>query len=363
MTKFELHEQEDDGEGEESDEGGLDGKVILEEPEGWRAWSGRQYEEPQRSRRRRRQQFPVLTLVVAALRKSLVTCSVDPREDHIAHVTFDRFQGFLGLPAELEHDVSIRAPSASASVFGVSAKSMQCSFDNRGNSVPTILLLMQQHLYSKGGLHCYTDSRFMLIVPEGRRVFRVNAENGQEVYVRDQLNKGVVPPDVDLHCLASLIKAWFRELPSGVLDSITPDQVMHCNTEEECSQLVGMLPPTEAALLYWAINLMADVVQYEHYNKMNARNIAMVFAPNLTKMADPLTALIHAVQVMNLLRMLIAKTLRGRPEAVPEGKTVGSNTCTRFESTEVEVSIFEEGEEIAGRSPEKLMKAPWASSY
>jgi hypothetical protein len=28
---------------------------------------------------------------------------------------------------------------------------------------------------------------------------------------------------------------------------------------------------------------MADVVENESYNKMNARNIAMVFAPNMTK--------------------------------------------------------------------------------
>jgi len=37
-------------------------------------------------------------------------------------------------------------------VFGVSAKSMQCSYDERGNSVPTILLMMQRRLYSEGGL-------------------------------------------------------------------------------------------------------------------------------------------------------------------------------------------------------------------
>ena len=44
-----------------------------------------------------------------------------------------------------------------------------------------------------------------------------------------------------------------------------------------------LLPPTEATLLDWAINLMADVVQHEDLNKMNARNIAMVFAPNMTQ--------------------------------------------------------------------------------
>lgn len=43
-------------------------------------------------------------------------------------------------------------PLSSASVFGVSAKSMQCSYDERGNSVPTILLMMQKRLYAEGGL-------------------------------------------------------------------------------------------------------------------------------------------------------------------------------------------------------------------
>lgn len=37
-------------------------------------------------------------------------------------------------------------------------------------------------------------------------IFRINAENGQEERVRDQLNKGVVPHGIDVHCLAGLIK-------------------------------------------------------------------------------------------------------------------------------------------------------------
>lgn len=258
-------------------------------------------------------QFSVLAILVTALRKSLITCSVETEDissldisgptevQHLSHVTFDRFNGFLGLPAELQPEVPRRVPSASASVFGVSAKSMQCSYDERGNSVPTILLMMQKRLYMEGGLRA-----------EG--IFRINAENSQEEHVRNQLNSGVVPRGIDIHCLAGLIKAWLRELPTGVLDSLTPEQVMHCNTEDECTQLVKQLPPTEAALLDWAINLMADVVENEHQNKMNARNIAMVFAPNMTQMADPLTALIHAVQVMNFLKTLIMKTLRVREE-------------------------------------------------
>jgi len=31
---------------------------------------------------------------------------------------------------------------------------------------------------------------------------------------------------------------------------------------------------------------MADVVEHEQFNKMNARNVAMVFAPNMTQVSN-----------------------------------------------------------------------------
>lgn len=83
--------------------------------------------------------------------------------------------------------------------------------------------------------------------------------------------------------LCNSIQAWFRELPEGVLDSLSPEQVLNCNTEEQCVELVRHIPVTYAALLSWVVELMADVVEEEGSNKMNARNIAMVFAPNMTQ--------------------------------------------------------------------------------
>lgn len=79
------------------------------------------------------------------------------------------------------------------------------------------------------------------------------------------------------------MQAWFRELPRGVLDSLSPEQVLASHGEKDSLALVKLLPATESALLNWAINLMADVVELESFNKMNARNIAMVFAPNMTQ--------------------------------------------------------------------------------
>lgn len=218
---------------------------------------------------------------------------------HVAHVTFDRFDGFLGLPSEFEPDVPRKAPSASATVFGVSTESMQLSYDSRGNCVPVILLLLQSRLYDQGGLQA-----------EG--VFRITGENSEEEFVREQLNKGIIPDGIDVHCLAGLIKAWFRELPRGVLDPLPSEQVMQCESDEDFVKVVRLLPQTEASLLNWAINLMADVIQFEHVNKMNSRNLALVFAPNMSQMADPLTALMYAVQVMKLLKSLTEKTVRER---------------------------------------------------
>ncbi|KAK8521829.1 hypothetical protein V6N12_066412 [Hibiscus sabdariffa] len=281
-------------------------------------------------------QISVSAFLLAALRKSMVSCHVD-REDHmeigwptnirhVSHVTFDRFNGFLGLPVEFQVEVPGRVPSASATVFGVSAESMQCSLDSKGNSVPTILLLMQERLYSQGGL-----------MAQG--IFRINPENSQEELVRDQLNRGILPHDIDVHCLAGLIKAWFRELPSGVLDGLSPEQVLGCDNEDQCVLLVEQLKPMDAGLLNWAVDLMADVVEEEDSNKMNARNIAVVFAPNMTRMSDPLTALMHTVQVMNLLQTLIMKSLRDREETASslyafDGPTDEEFDCHSLQETD-----------------------------
>lgn len=69
-------------------------------------------------------------LMLAALKKSMVACSVESPDDvisavhhpmeigwptnvkHVSHVTFDRFNGFLGLPLELEVHVPAPVPSA-----------------------------------------------------------------------------------------------------------------------------------------------------------------------------------------------------------------------------------------------------------
>lgn len=68
-------------------------------------------------------QLSLLALLVSAFRKSLVGCSISKElcsmeiglptnVRHVAHVTFDRFNGFLGLPVEFEPEIPRTPPSA-----------------------------------------------------------------------------------------------------------------------------------------------------------------------------------------------------------------------------------------------------------
>lgn len=81
-------------------------------------------EEEEKERERERDQLSILTLLIATFRKSLIGCSTTTSSSssmeigwpsnvrHVAHVTFDRFHGFLGLPVEFEPEVPRRPPSA-----------------------------------------------------------------------------------------------------------------------------------------------------------------------------------------------------------------------------------------------------------
>ncbi|KAG1327786.1 putative rho GTPase-activating protein 1 [Cocos nucifera] len=77
------------------------------------------------------EQLPVLALLLAVVRKSLLGCKTEGAAElrgamgigwptdvrQVAHVTFDRFHSFLGLPIEFEPEVPRRPPSARSKFF------------------------------------------------------------------------------------------------------------------------------------------------------------------------------------------------------------------------------------------------------
>lgn len=74
-------------------------------------------------------------------------------------------------------------------------------------------------------------------------------------------------------------------------------------------------------------------------------------------MSDPLTALMHAVQVMNLLKTLILRTLREREEAEMEGYSSFSRSPSSDEEGGDDLDSEEEADMTSelGRTPENEM--------
>lgn len=91
---------------------------------------GRERKRREREEEEEGDQVSLLDVLVAVFRKSLIACKSERVEGfssscsvameiglptnvrHVAHVTFDRFNGFLGLPVEFEPEVPRRPPSA-----------------------------------------------------------------------------------------------------------------------------------------------------------------------------------------------------------------------------------------------------------
>lgn len=111
----------------------MTGMVLISKAGGCGGGGGKESRRRAAAAEEEENQLSLVTLLLAALRKSMLSsCKLDEREaefsssvalqkmeigwptnvQHLTHVTFDRFHGFLGLPVEFEVEIPCRVPSA-----------------------------------------------------------------------------------------------------------------------------------------------------------------------------------------------------------------------------------------------------------
>lgn len=93
----------------------------------------------------------------------------------------------------------------------------------------------------------------------------------------------------DIHAVASMLKAYLRELPTSIL---TRDlhlefvAVTEMNTQKEkiatLHELVKRLPLANGSLLRYLIAFLIKIINNADRNKMTVRNVGIVFSPTLT---------------------------------------------------------------------------------
>ncbi|XP_052596644.1 rho GTPase-activating protein 31 [Peromyscus californicus insignis] len=94
----------------------------------------------------------------------------------------------------------------------------------------------------------------------------------------------------DIHCVGSLCKLYFRELPNPLLtyelyEKFT-EAVSHCPEEGQLARIQNViqeLPPPHYRTLEYLIRHLAHIASFSSKTNMHARNLALVWAPNLLR--------------------------------------------------------------------------------
>jgi len=154
--------------------------------------------------------------------------------------------------------------------FGVNAEETEMDYLEGFGEMPKVLI----HLF-----RLYTSLH-------GRRRVGIFRRAGHETRMKQfklQLNRGEYPITDDYNSVANLIKIWFRELPVKILDHFDAESLILIDAEdpEVCAQLLEEIPEPHRRLFKWLLALMADIAENAAENKMDPKNLAIVFSPNL----------------------------------------------------------------------------------
>ncbi|GLV32627.1 Rho GTPase activating protein at 93B [Carabus blaptoides fortunei] len=141
-------------------------------------------------------------------------------------------------------------------------------------------------------------------------IFRVSADVDEVAACKAQIDKWELPEPSDSHVPANLLKLWYRELYEPLIpDSLYPECVTEPMTGPKASAIVTRLPQLNRYVLCYLIRFLQtfskpDVVQI---TKMDAANLAMVFAPNCLRCtaSDPRIIFENARKEMAFMRCLI----------------------------------------------------------
>lgn len=97
--------------------------------------------------------------------------------------------------------------------------------------------------------------------------------------IKLSLNAQTFTGSDEVHCVATLIKRWYGEMPSRVLDKIPPEDITAAaESEEDAVGIVEQLPELEKTLLLWLVDLLVTVAEKEERNRMSPSNLGIFSA-------------------------------------------------------------------------------------
>jgi len=178
-------------------------------------------------------------------------------------------------------------------VFGVDPVGLELAEDE-GFKVPVILGLMRRSLVEYGG-----------IGQEG--IFRLAGEQTEIKRIKETMNKKEFSSSNDVNTIASLIKIWFRELPTPILNALPAESIFYSSDINDCVTAFNTLPEPQKTLLDWLLQLLILTASNSPVNKMTAQNLAIVVAPNLydVSTSNPMEGLVMSQKCVQFLHNVL----------------------------------------------------------
>ena len=147
------------------------------------------------------------------------------------------------------------------------------------------------------------------------------------LYVTGQYNGD----EIEENIAATLIKIFFRELPTNLLNHIEKtlidqiagyDTMLQYKADDENGVLManaifkqlhdGFQEEVHFDLLSWLLDVMCQVVEHSSVNKMSAKNMAIVLAPNLYRIHDlsnPLAAITLTQRIAKFTEVVLVANI------------------------------------------------------
>ncbi|XP_018423769.1 PREDICTED: rho GTPase-activating protein 23-like [Nanorana parkeri] len=167
--------------------------------------------------------------------------------------------------------------------FGVRLEDCQPATENKG--VPLIVELCCTLVEEKG--------------LEYLGIYRVPGNNAVVISLQEQLNKGLCEANIqdqrwqDLNVVSSLLKSFFRKLPEPLFTDDKYNEFIEANRLENSSErmkrlrkLIQELPVYYYETLRFLVRHLKTVADHSEKNKMEPRNLALVFGPTLVRTSE-----------------------------------------------------------------------------
>lgn len=216
------------------------------------------------------------------------TISEPQNVERNTHVEFDEKTGtYIGLPKEWEDSIKKQ--------FGVRLTQVDMTkVDGYGGKIPTVLITMKSYFDDNDGASA-----------DG--IFRLAPDGEQSSYVKNLLNKNEFEECDDIHCIANLIKVFFRELPGSILAGVNPEEIIECTDDDKAGEIIEKLIEPNKSIFQWLLDFILEVAAKKDVNRMTEQNLAIVIAPNICeglKLA-PTLQLIFATKAAKFMRFAI----------------------------------------------------------